>query len=111
MEALKRVVISDVGQELVDDLIKLVQLVLENSYFDFEGKIYCQKSGTAIGTKFAPGFVNIFMDNWERNFLSSCRFSPWVYFCFLDDIFIIWFHGLQELESFLGKLNSYHETI
>ena len=111
LEALRKVLTSDVGQELADDLIKSARFVLENNYFEFERKIYRQKLGTAIGTKLAPGFANILTDDWEKNFLSSCRFCPWVWFRFLDDIFWIWLHGPQELESILGKLNSYHETI
>ena len=111
LEVLRKVLTSDVEQKLADDLIKLVQLVLENNYFEFEGKLYRQKLGKAIGTKFAPGFPNIFMDDWEKNFLSSCRFCPWVWFRFLDDIFMKWLHSPLELESFFGKLNSYPETI
>ena len=73
--------------------------------------MYRQNRGTAIETKFAPDFTNIFMDHWEKYFLSTCRFGPWVWFSFLDDVFIIWPHGPQELDSFLGALNSYHETV
>ena len=67
--------------------------------------------GTAIGTKFASGFANILKDNKEKNSVSSCRFCPWVWFRFLDDIFMIWLDGRKKLESFLGALNSYHETM
>jgi hypothetical protein len=40
----------------VEDLVSLTKLVLENNYFEFDEKIFRQKLGTAIGTKFAPGF-------------------------------------------------------
>ena len=43
------------------------------------------------------------MDDWEKNFLSTCRFCPAVWFRFLDYIFIIWLYGLQELEDFWGS--------
>ena len=49
-----------------DDLIKLEKLVLKNNYFEFNGKIFRQKLGTAIGTKFAPEYANIFMGCLER---------------------------------------------
>ena len=41
------------------DLVDLARLILENNYFEFDGKVYKQKLGTAIGTKIAPSFVNI----------------------------------------------------
>ena len=39
LETLRKALISDVGQELADDLINLAKLVLGNNYFEFEGKI------------------------------------------------------------------------
>ena len=30
---------------------------------------------------------------------------------FLDDIFMIWLHGEEELNDFLARLNSFHENI
>jgi hypothetical protein len=45
----------------VIDLIEMATLILENNYFEFDVEIYWQKHGTAIGTKFAPPYANIFM--------------------------------------------------
>ena len=59
----------------MDDTINLAKLVLENNYLEFEGKVCRQRLGTPIGTKFAPGFNKILTDNWEKNFLSTCRFG------------------------------------
>ena len=42
-------------------IIELLQVVLTNNYFDFNGRHYHQKSGTAMGTKLAPSYVNLFM--------------------------------------------------
>ena len=43
--------------------VALAKLVLENNYFEFNERIYRQKLGAAIGTKFVPAFVNLFMAN------------------------------------------------
>ena len=45
----------------VDDVINLAWVILENNYFEFNGKIYRQKLGTAIGMKFAQAFANLFV--------------------------------------------------
>ena len=37
-----------------EDLIKMARFVLQNNYFEFNGIVKQQISGTAIGTKFAP---------------------------------------------------------
>ena len=54
----------------MDELISMARVVLENDYFKFDEKIFRLKLGTAIGTKFAPGFANIFMGYLEEKFLS-----------------------------------------
>jgi hypothetical protein len=95
----------------VEDLVSLARLVLENNYFEFDEKMFRQKLGTAIGTKFAPGFANIFMGHLEENFLETCELKPWVWWRILDDIFVIWFHSEEELNYFLLRLNSFHENI
>jgi hypothetical protein len=56
-----------------------------------------KKLGTAIGTKFAPRFENLFMGYFEERFLDSCELKPWVWWRFLDDVFMIWLHGEEEL--------------
>ena len=56
------------GEMPVDSLVSLAKLVLENNYFEFEDTVFRQKLGTAIGTKFALGFANIFMGHWRSNF-------------------------------------------
>jgi hypothetical protein len=55
----ERVKEVNVSEWYVDgvDLIEMATLILENNYFEFDGKIYWQKQGTAIGTKFAPTLI------------------------------------------------------
>ena len=95
----------------LDDLIDLARFILENNFFEFEDKIYRQKLGTAIGTKFAPSFANLFMFDLERKLLREYRLSPWVWWRFLDDIFIIWLHDEEKLKDFFSYANSFHETM
>ena len=95
----------------LDDLIDLARFILENNFFEFEDKIYRQKLGTAIGTKFAPSFANLFMFDLERKLLREYHLSPWVWWRFLDDIFIIWLHDEEKLKDFFSYANSFHETI
>ena len=62
----------DKGEGLsLDDLIDLTKIILDNNYFEFSEKVYKQKLGTAIGTKFAPAFANIFMAELENKMLAD----------------------------------------
>ena len=45
--------------------IELLEVVLTNNYFNFNGKHYHQLSGTAMGTKLAPSYANLFMPKFE----------------------------------------------
>ena len=40
-----------------EDLVKTAEFVLKNNYFEFNGKVKQQISGTAIGTKFVPPYA------------------------------------------------------
>ena len=107
-----KIAINDGEVEIPSErLLNLAKLILENNYFEFDEKVYRQKLGTAIGTKFAPAFANIFMGSFENLLLETCSYRPWVWRRFLDDIFIIWLHGRERLDEFLLALNSYHESI
>jgi hypothetical protein len=102
----------DKGKGLsVDYLIDLAKIILDNNYFEFSEKVYKQKLGTAIGTKFPPAFANIFMAELENKMLAGYHLSPSVWFRFLDDIFFICLHGKESLLEFLNYINNYHETI
>ena len=94
-----------------NDLVKMVRFVLENNYFEFNGDVKKQFSGTAIGTKFAPPYACILMDELETKFLQSQSLQPLVWFRYSDDIFFIWTHGKDKLEKFLDDLNRFDNNI
>ena len=57
-------------------LIKLLTLVLKCNNFEFNGKHYLQIQGTAMGTKMAPSYANIFMGRLEKQLLQSVSLKP-----------------------------------
>ena len=54
-----------------NDLVNMAKFVLSNNYFEFSKKVFQQISGTAIGTKFAPPYACIFIDEVETEFLQT----------------------------------------
>ena len=94
-----------------DTLVGLASLVLDNNYFEFNDKIYRQKLGTAIGTKFGPAYANLFMTRLEERLVDTSVEKPLIWMRYIDDIFFIWMHGEAKLKEFIDHLNSSHDTI
>ena len=94
-----------------EDLVKMAKFVLKNNCFEFNGKVKQQILGTAIGTKFSPPYACIFMDEVETSFLEAQEMKPLVRFRYIDDVFFIWTHGQEKLDSFLEELKRFNSSI
>ena len=97
----------DIKRIPTEDLVKMAEFVLSNNLFEFNSKGYQQKSGAAIGTKFALLYACIFIDKVEQKFLETRSKKPLIWLRYIDDIFFICTHGKQELERFLKDLNTF----
>ena len=102
---------STIGLPMYDEVRELLEISLKHNDFQFDGQWYLQISGTAMGKKYAPNYANIFMANFEQEVLSKAELKPTVYLRYLDDIFMIWEHSRQELDSFLELFNSQDSSI
>ena len=58
-----------------EDFVKMAELVLKNNFFELNGQVKHQISGTAIDTKFAPTYARIFMYEIETKFLQTQEFQ------------------------------------
>ena len=93
------------------ELCHLVRLTLTINCFFFGENHYLQDHGTAMGSRMAPSYANLFMGKLERKFLLTQDLKPRVWWRFIDDIFAIWTHGEQSLLRFIESLNRHHTTI
>ena len=48
-------------------IVELLEVVLTNNYFEFNGTHYHQVPVTAMGTKFTPSYANLFITKFEEN--------------------------------------------
>ena len=92
-------------------LLRLVHFVLNKNFFEFNGKFYLQKMGTAMGTKMAPNYANLFMQSIEEKLLNSSHLKPKAWYRFIDDIWFVWPHSEADLLKFIGLANNLHPTI
>ena len=96
---------------LTDLLIELAECVLKNNILEHDKSDFKQLRGIAIGAKMAPPYAIIFMDSLEEDILSNSLLKPLVWWSYIDDIFMMWEHGEEELQKFLEILNCFHLTI
>ena len=91
--------------------MELLNLVLTLNNFQFKGEDYLQVGGTAIGTRLAPSYANVFMSQFEEKHVYTYRLKPLAWYRYIDDVFCIWQHGDIELNNFVEHLNNTHDTI
>ena len=102
---------SEVKDISTKSLCDLAAIILKNNFFEIGDKVYHQLLGTAIGTKFAPTYANLFMTGLEKKIFGNTNFKPLLWLQYLDDIFCIWTEGFDRLQEFYQYLNSFHSTI
>ena len=78
-------------------LCDLIRMILTMNNFSFNDNHYLQIHGTAMGTKMAPSFANLFLGTFEANALKNSPFNPHTWFRYIDDIFMIWTEGLNNI--------------
>ena len=64
-----------------------------------------------MGTKLAPSYANLFMTKFEEKYVYTYPLHPKLWKRFIDDIFMIWPHGMDSLLEFIDHLNIVHPTI
>jgi hypothetical protein len=109
-------------------ILALLQFVMLNDFVEFNGCIYLQINGTAMGTPCAVVFECIFMMNGEERVLDALRLagcdrlgfkSPffrathrifYLYKRFIDDLFAI-FGSEEEAAQFMAIMGTIHPSI
>lgn len=94
-----------------DQVARLLKLVLTLNNFRFNDHHYLQVGGTAMGTRVAPPFANIYMDSFEQQHVYCYTPKPRLWLRFIDDILMIWDHGMDRLREFITFLNNRHPNI
>ena len=91
-------------------LIKLLNLVFTKNVFTFSnGKFqeyYLQTNGVSMGSKCAPSVACLYMADFEEKVVDKYHLQPLLWLRFIDDIFILWQHGLNEFDKFVDYLNN-----
>jgi len=86
----------------------LLEKVLRSNNFTFNDEHFIQIKGTAMGTRVAPNFANVYMGRFEENFVYKTEWSNYViiWVRFIGDIFLIWKGDRDSLTEFIDHLNN-----
>jgi hypothetical protein len=92
-------------------IMELLEVCLKTTYFQVDDKFFQQKDGIAMGSSLSPVICNICMEHFEKLALDSAQYKPLLWLLYVDDIFVVWLHGLDWLHNFLNHLNSLRPSI
>ena len=93
------------------DITDLFHSCLTTIYFLWNGEFYQQNEGVAMGSLLSPVIANFYMEKFEEIILETAPLKPKAWYRYVDDTFIVWNHGQEELDNFLQHLNSKNRNI
>ena len=89
----------------IHSIMKLLESVLKLNNFKFNKKHFLQIQGTAMGTRVAPTYANIFMNSFEEKYVFSIRKRPKYWYRFIDDVWSIINGTEADVKEFIAYLN------
>ena len=87
----------------------LLAVCLQTTYFIFEGVIYSQVEGAAMGSPVSPIMANIFMERFDEHAIETFTFELKLWRRYVDDTMVILTDVL--LEDFTQHITSVHPAI
>ena len=75
---------------LPKNICDLIRMILTMNNFSFNNEHYLQKHGTAMRTRMAPSYANLFIGKFEQQAIDNSLLKPFIWWRFIDDIFMIW---------------------
>ena len=95
------------------DNIYPLKCILENNVVEFNGKLYKQKIGTAMGSVPSPEVCDILMFDILEEINNRFQFKHKIYYSgrYRDDGFMILHSNEEETEQFFNIANNFHQSI
>ena len=93
----------------VNQISSLLEFFLNTTYFTFQGKMYEQVKGAAMGSPLSPLVANLFMEDIETKALATAPSTPKIWKRFVDDTFTI--IQKADKDAFLDHINSIDSNI
>ncbi|KAK3736115.1 hypothetical protein QZH41_013536, partial [Actinostola sp. cb2023] len=93
-------------------LTRLAELVLTLNAFSFNGQIYHQTGGVAMGTKMGPNYACLYVGYFEDQvFRQYTGFVPQLYRRYIDDVIGAASCNREELEGFIDFVSNFNPAL
>ena len=92
-------------------LRKFLELILKCNNFKFDRNHFLQINGTAMGTRVAPTYANLFMAHFEEKYIYTHNSKPRKWFRFIDDIWGIFKGNRESFKKFNSDINTIHSSL
>ncbi|XP_070560185.1 uncharacterized protein [Ptychodera flava] len=96
--------LSDRCDLSVEQIVELLRLCLNSTYFLYDGQFFQQKQGAAMGSPVSPIVANMYMEHFERRALETTCNPPSFWYRYVDDTFTRL--GDLDVDEFSQHLNS-----
>lgn len=94
------------------DITKLLNICLNQNYFEFNNKMYVCKEGLAMGNLLSPLSAELFMNNFELKIKEHPYFKLFKFwYKYVDDVLALFLGTKRQLNTFLNFINSLHSKI
>ena len=84
----------------------LLNFVLRSTYFQYNGSIYEQKDGAAMGSPVSAVIANLHMEEFEERAIATATYKPKIWKQYVDVTFTVL--RKDYVDGFLQHLNSYY---
>lgn len=112
IEAVKSTLYQSDKRSMAPVITSFLWLILTLNNFTFNDTNYLQTSGTSMGSKASTSYANLFMGQFEKNYIyPKLKDKCPLYLRYIDDIFFLWQGTEAELKDLIKEINSAHHTI
>ena len=93
-----------------DDFKELLTLAVKDNCFVYNGHLYVQKDGVAMGSPLGPVLANIFLCSLEKKYFEKHEDFPMYYRRYVDDTFCV-FNDRDSAVRFFEYINTVHPNM
>lgn len=92
-----------------NDFINGIKLCYNTTYFSYEGLVYQQTFGCAMGSPISATLANLVMEFAEDKIMRKLRYKPKVYHRYVDDVFMS--YPGNHIENLIDTFNSFNVNL
>ena len=105
VSALQHLYGTDPDQPPPEVIGEMINVILTNNVIEFEGQIYLQLQGCAMGTECAPAYASIFIGHVEEMLQAMAGDKVLLWRRFIDDIFLVYGGTREQFDQYMVEIN------